>query len=28
MANEPAGGIDLFEIQSIVGRLLELARDL
>lgn len=28
MANEPSGGIDIFEIQSIVGRLLELAQDL
>ncbi len=28
MANEPAGGIDTFNVQSILGRLLELARDL
>lgn len=28
MANEPSGNIDVFDVQSILGRLLELARDL
>ena len=28
LSNDPAGGIDGFVIQSILGRILELARDL
>lgn len=28
MANDPAGGIDVFEVQSITGRILELVSDL